>query len=367
MIIAAHFFSPGKEASQLRQCCEILARNNPEDHFIFFADPQKGINLPIAANCKIIAVTPSLRNGLLLHYWYNFKLPSLLNKYNASIFISEAGACSLRTTVPQYMLVKDEVWSSQIWSRGPHSPYIKKFFSKFVNKAAAVFLADDYLEQALLLKYPAVAEKFLVARMGFPSLYKQLSTQEKLAQQDNASQGHAYFLFDCSPATRAHAMVVLKAYSIFKRRLKSSLRLVIRLQETTIEQCVPDFKNYKYKDDVRFVVDPPIETYAPMLATAYAFICMRDDHADKVPGLLAMHCHIPIIALDTARARLLYRDAALYSYPDEKQLADQLMHLYKDEAQRMTYVEKGIVIASAYNWQNAANGLWQTILKLHGL
>ncbi len=363
MTIAAHFFSTKEQPSFLLQCFRVLALQNPGDSFLFFIDPEQIDYASLPVNSKIIPVSPSLKNGLLLHFWYNFKLPVILKKYNASCFVSELAVCSIRTRAPQCMVIND-LAVLETKSPGEYASYTRRFFSKFLQTAAAVLLTEDHMIPKLLHKYPAIINKVSSVRYGLPAAYRQVEPEEHSSLLEEFAGGYEYFLAECSAHTKQGFLAVLKAYSLFKKRLKSGIRLVILLRGISAEDCIPDFKNYKYRNEVSFVPHQSAAKTALLFAAAYAFIYLSGEKARGNSGLCAMRSQVPVITKDNPGSRAIYGDAALFTEPDDKMIADNMMLLYKDETLRNECIKKGLAVATNYSWETTAALLWQTILNI---
>ncbi len=364
MTIAAHFFSSKEQPSFLLPCFLIIATQNPGDTFIIFIDPQQHGRIALPANCRLIPVSPPIKNGLLMHYWYNFKLPALLKKYNVSAFISETGACSIRTVTPQAIFLSDLVMFGKKKSPGVFATYIKRFFPRFVQTAAAVIVPEEVMVTKLSARYPLISNKISSCRYGLPAAYRQVEPEEHTSLLEEFAGGYEYFLSECSVHTKQGMLAILKAYSLFKKRLKSGIRLVILLRGVTAESCIPDFKNYKYRGEVSFVNHRSDEHTALLFAAAYAFLCFPGETTIDNAGLFAMRAYVPVISADTTDNRLIYGEAALFSVPDEKGIADNMILLYKDENLRNEVIHKGSQLASSYTWNHAAGRVWQTILNI---
>ena len=142
------------------------------------------------------------------------------------------------------------------------------------------------------------------------------------------------------------------------------MRLVLLLRDITREDCVKDFKNYKYRHEVHFIVHKSeAETYL-LVGAAYAFIHLPSLVINGIIGLNAMQCGVPLITFDHPDAHVLYGDAALYATNNEKIIAENMMLLYKDETGRNEYIRKGNSLAATYNWPDVAHRTWQTILSI---
>ncbi len=299
-----------------------------------------------------------------MHYWYNFKLPALLKKYNVSAFISETGACSMRAVIPQAIVIKDLVMLGNKKNPGVFATYIKRFFPRFVQSAATVIVTEEFMVTKLSGRYPPLSNKISSCRYGLPAAYRQVEPEEHTGLLDEFAGGYEYFLAECTVHTKHGMLTILKAYSLFKKRLKSGIRLVILLRGTTPGSCIPDFKNYKYRSEVSFVSHRSDDHTALLFAAAYAFLCFPGDTTFYNAGLFAMQAHVPVISSDNPDTRLIFGEAALFSAPDEKGIAANMMLIYKDENLRNEVINKGSQLVSSYTWHNTAERLWQTILSI---
>ena len=108
MTIAAHISlqntvtdtSPGF----IYECLVLLAKRFSHNHFIFIFDRAYPPSLISEKNITPVLMGPPVKNRLLQHYCYNFKIPRLLGKYNADYFISTE-VCSLRSSVQQLLVL----------------------------------------------------------------------------------------------------------------------------------------------------------------------------------------------------------------------------------------------------------------------
>jgi glycosyltransferase involved in cell wall biosynthesis len=364
MTIAAHFFATNQLPSYLYPIFLVIAKENPDEEFIFLTDKNVGQLSDLPGNCKVIPVNPTLKNGLLMHYWYNFKLPSILKKHDVAALITETSVGCLRTNIPQCLLVKDISFLKKKQFSTEYSFYIKKFFHRFIHKSSAVLVAENFMMTKLLLKYPSLQQKISFAGHGLNSSYQPMQPGKREAWLDQHTEGYEYFICDCSSLMLPHIVTLLKAYSIFKKRLKSNMRLILLLRDVTSDECVKDFKNYKYRNEVKFIAHQSEETSASLIAAAYGFIHLPTQLITGITGLNAMQCGVPLLIYDSPEARALYGDAAIYSLNNEKLLADNMILLYKDETARNEYIKKGGSLTASYNWRDAAHQIWQTILSI---
>ena len=101
-----------------------------------------------------------------------------------------------------------------------------------------------------------------------------------------------------------------------------------------------------------------------LTASAYALIYPSFFEGFGVPVLEAMECEVPVITSTGSSMQEIAGDAALYADPGNYiELADKMMHLYKDEMLRASLLQKASTVVSQYTWDKTARLLWQAIQK----
>ncbi len=338
-----------------------MATEQAAVQFIVFCEDPAATGL-LPANCKTVLIKRSLKRSLLLHYWLNYTLPGLLKKYKASLFISENNACSLRTTLPQLMLVKqDFTTSASTGTKTINIRYLKKYFPSFATKAAKVCTINLMLAKEVGARYPVLKDKTSNIYHGLAEYYGPIDELQQAEILDKYTNGSHFFVCECNAGNRTQLVTVLKAFSIFKKRLKSSLQLV--LINKLNENPIPDFHLYKYRKEVKLLTATTEQQEADLVAAAYAAIEISSQQMENDWGLRCMRSEIPLLTVEGKVARQLYEDAATYTALDEKLMADKIMLLYKDEAYRSEQIDKGKNIAAPYTWQHSSQLLWQSILQ----
>ncbi|MBC7867437.1 MAG: hypothetical protein H7X88_07875, partial [Gloeobacteraceae cyanobacterium ES-bin-316] len=328
MIIAAHLHSSSKETPFLQECISRLAGRDVTKEFIVFSDKI----IPALTNHKNLVqliVTPSFKSSLLLHYWYNYKLPGLLKKYKAAVFLGEYSVCSLRTTVPQIMIVKKDFLQVILpWQKKSYTRYLKKYFLSFGTKAAAVCFTKPRIASEFIRRYAVLENKISVVLPGLPGIYKPIELTEKNIIQEKYTGGNEFFVCYFSEDTVSNMVPLLKAFSLFKKRLKSSMQLVLinKLKNNPIK----DFHLYKYRQEVHIINCDTEEMEVQIIASAYAGIYLTEWEPLIDWGLHCLKCTVPLIALQKKDNYRQYEDAALYTQLDEKAIGEKMMLVYKD-------------------------------------
>jgi glycosyltransferase involved in cell wall biosynthesis len=158
---------------------------------------------------------------------------------------------------------------------------------------------------------------------------------------------------------------LLKAFSIFKKRQKSNMKLVLAGRLAwKYDSFIQNLKKYKFKEDVIMLGYLSEDDLVKITGAAYALVYPSLLEGFGVPVLEAMKCNVPVITSVGSSMEEIAKDAALYADAKNfEDIAGKMMLIYKDEKMRKELIEKGKIIAAQYSWQRTAELLWQSILK----
>jgi len=309
---------------------------------------------------------PPARHPLLWKYWYDVKIPAVLKKYAADVFVSADGFCSLITKVPQCIVVHDLAFLHYpSHMKRSHLFFLKKYTPKYLQKAKAISTVSEFSKKDILHNYNVDADKINVVYNAAREIFKPAPRDIKEVIREKYTSGREYFLYVGAIHPRKNLVNLLKAFSVFKKRQKSNLRLVLvgRLA-WKYDSFIMDLKRYKYKHDVLLLGYLGEEELVKIIASAYALVYPSLFEGFGVPILEAMKCDVPVITSANSSMQEIAKDAALYTDPEKfESLAEKMMLIYKDENLRKQLIEKGKLIALDYSWQRTAELLWQSILK----
>ena len=344
-------------------CLNQLTKKYPQHQFLFIFDKPYAESLSFAKNVLPIIAGPQTSNSLRLQYWFNFKIPALLRKHKADVFVSMEGICSLRTKKPQCVLITDLGFLHQPalqkkWLVG----FYKKFTPAFLAKAKTIVTVSEFAKSTLINHYKIDVARVDVIYPGVDEIFKPVDWDEKEIIKEKKADGKAYFLFSGDINANSNHINLLKAFSFFKKRQKSNMMLLIAGRAD--EQIVKDLKTYKFRDEVKLLEKLSIEELAKITAAAYTLVypVLYSDLA--LPALQAMQSQTPVITSNTGALPSICGQAALYCNPmDFKDIAENMMLIFKDEDKAKKLVAAGKVQIQKHDWDNAAAILMQSIQK----
>jgi hypothetical protein len=282
-------------------------------------------------------------------WWYGWLLPRVAKKYKVEGVMMTGGLASGPLPLPQY------IWMT---SSAPYSASR----AKNLLRAAAIFCFSEKDRSSLVSRQPEAENKVVVIQPGPDATVAPLSFEERETAKSEYAGGKEYFLAIVPSAGQKELVNLLKAFSLFKRRQRSNMQLVI------IDRDPPSGKDwkeklstYKYREDLHWA-DPP--SPAGITGAAYALLLPFAGDIPGIPILNAWKAGVPVIAGPELSG--IAGEAALAGGPgDPAALAAQLMLLYKDEPRRNDLIEKGKDRLQHLTRTRPGDEVWKVLQKIN--
>ncbi len=343
-----------------------LVGKNPNHQFVFISDRKHDLPFIKAPNIVEVVTGPVTKHPLLLKFWFNIKVPAVLRKYKADVFVSCEGIISLSTKVPQCMLLQDLAFLQQTsFITKSNIGFYKKNTPKFLATAKSIITTSAWMKQAVITQYNTNAAAIGIIPAGADENFIPISEEEKVAIKNKYTEGKEYFLYtgDIHPAN--NIVNLLKAFSIFKKRQQTGMKLILAGKLSPgFQSFKKSIASYKYKNDVVWLEDVATSDLIQITATAYGLINISLYQGFNSSILQAMQCAVPVIIATDNSTQDLPDGAALYTDANDiSAVADKMKMLYKDENLRKELIQKGSIAAREYNWDKTAGLFWESICK----
>ncbi|HET6767576.1 MAG TPA: glycosyltransferase [Chitinophagaceae bacterium] len=283
------------------------------------------------------------KNHLLKKIWWDVRLPAILNRTKADIFISFENRCSLSTSIPQSILIQP-------------TERIKRVF---IKKAQLVFVLSEAMRNQLKKNHD-LQDKYVTTIYPFAlKRFKMADEKEKEQIKAELSDGKEFFLCTSHFSRKEDFIELLKSFSHFKKRQRSSFKLLLLTESNSFfEQSL---SSYKYRSDVKFIGkrnDP-----ARIIASAYAVVLPFNTNEDVIAALNAMQSGVPVIATKNSLISEIAGDAILCAEEGVNDIGDKMMQLYRDENFRSLLIEKGKSLNRTFTREKSIEKLWQSIMN----
>lgn len=328
-------------------------------HFQFYiiTEDENNFEITEAENCIVKIISLKSTNSIALSYWYNIKLATFIKKVKPSIVWHLDSRCIVGLKTPQIITIAHLSFLYQTnnlsnTARIMYSLYQKKW----IQKASATITFSLFTQKAIFENY-RINNKVEFISPVISSTYNPITYVEKEKIQQTLTGDEEYFLYFGSFNTQHYLVQLLKAFTLFKKRLQSSMKLVLiadAFSNTTILK--EKLKTYKFKEDVLLIENASEELLQKITSAAYAFIYTYEHTSIAFNALQAMQAGVPIACSNTGCLAELFNNVALFfDTNNEKNIAEQMMMLYKDEGLRNNLIENGIKKAQEFNWDKSIN------------
>ncbi len=340
-INAAPFIQPGS-GNYLQDYFLNYASAHPTQELVFIGDYPSTITA--AENVVFIHSKPAANNSLLWKYWLNYTLPAIARRQKASLLIHLGNAVSLRTRLPQWMVVDDLSYIAfpNFYPRQLAS-LLKKNGRAFINKAVKIIALSDFLSSEIQQKFQVPSYKIQPLVILPTATFQSIGWEQKELTREKYASGKEYFLFCGALHGRNNLINLLKAFTFFKTRQKSNMQLVICTENVPGgNSFVRELATYKFRREVILLTDLPEVEKATVMGAAYAFVYPSTYDGTGILALQAMQCGIPVITGNNGVFGLAEPGLVLTVDPTNYQdIAYKMMVLFKEEDQRNELIGAG--------------------------
>ena len=205
---------------------KILTKQYPEHQFYFLFDQPYSKDFIFSQNVHPLVVSPPKGHPVLWKYWYDIKLPLVLKKIKADVFVSLDGFCSLTTKTPQCLLVHDLgfLHHPEAYKKS-HYRFYKRYTPRFLKKAQAIATVSEYLKKDMVSAYQVQPQKVHVVYKGVKESFRPTSFAEQAAIKQKHTGGKEFFLYTGPIQPQKNLNNLLKSISDYKKRQKSEMKL----------------------------------------------------------------------------------------------------------------------------------------------
>lgn len=343
-----------------------MTRNHPEHTFIFIFDRPYAAEFIFADNVVPVVVTPPTRHPFLWYFWFEYRLPRILKKYKADVFLSPDGYLSKKTNVPQLGVIHD----INFVHRPEDLPWLKAryynhFFPKFARIAKRLATVSFYSKEDISRSFKVDYDKIDVVYDGINESFTPISAEQIEDVRKKYCKGNPYFLFVGALHPRKNIAGLLRAFDAFKTVHQNGTKLVIvggEMHKTG--DIFETFENMRFKRDVVFTGRVATNDLRLIFGAALALTFVPFFEGFGIPIVEAMSAGVPVICSNTTSIPEVGGDAVLYADPlKTEQITDAMLKIHNDATLRKSLIEKGFTQKNKFSWDETARLLWMSVEK----
>jgi glycosyltransferase involved in cell wall biosynthesis len=347
-----------------RETLQRITRSHPEHQFIFLFDRPYDKEFLFSDNVTPVVISPPARHPLLWYIWFEWRIPQILRKYKADLFLSPDGYLSLSTRVKQLAVIHDINFA--------HRPkdlpflyalYYNYFFPKFARRAKRIATVSYYSKEDIVRSYHIDPDKIDVVYNGVNKLYTPTSPAEQAATRNKYADGIPYFLYIGSLHPRKNICGLLRAFDAYRTATGKETKLLITgdaLFKT--DDIVKTYEGMRHRKDVIFTGRLSTKDLHQVLGAAMALTFVPFFEGFGIPVIESMSAGIPVICSNTTSLPEVGGHAVLYADPFVvSQIKDAMIRIANETELRETLILKGQKQQQKFSWDKTAEMLWGSI------
>ncbi|MCQ2959462.1 MAG: glycosyltransferase family 4 protein [Bacteroidales bacterium] len=343
-----------------------ICLNHPEHQFYLLFDRMYDKDFIFAENVKPIIVPFQTRHPFLWWFWFHSQIPRVLNALKPDIFVSTDGYSVTNCNLP----IVDVIHDLNFEHYPEHLPrlvrkYYRKFFPEYAKYSTRIATVSEYSKQDIHTLYDIPLEKIDVVYNGVSSTFQPLIESEKTLIKQKYTENNDYFVYAGTLHPRKNIENLFAAFSIFKQKTQSTMKLVIVGEAMFLSQTIQKaYDNHPYKKDIVFTGRVSDKELNYLLGSAFAMTYVPFFEGFGIPILEAFACGIPVITSNCTSMPEVAGDAALLCNPsDIESIANAMISLANDNNLYQTLLENSKKQLEKFSWDQSAELLWQSIEK----
>ncbi len=341
-----------------------LAKQQSHHQFFVIANTNYVGELLLPPNVQVVVLKLKEDGIFLRRRLVDLKVAKALRRIKVDFFISADGLSNVITQIPQLM------WTNVLpvnKSRGERTKLQQLFyqlhFTKCIKKAKVIATPSVFLNTEIEKRYTVSSEKLFVIKPAIMNGFVPMDWEEKEKVKELFSEGCEFFVFVGGFQPQKNLLNVLKAFSLFKKRQQTNMKLLIvgNLNYNNKDN-LDKIESYKFRKGIKLLGYLSPGDYKQIMGAAYGLIypVLSDDLG--LPVLEAMAAGVAVLTSDIKHMEAIGGDAALYADATEPGLiADQMKLLYKDENTRSKLIERGKILAQQFSDDQSSLTVWSII------
>ncbi|MGX5819966.1 glycosyltransferase [Chitinophaga lutea] len=341
--------TPADTGTILTELFDRIVQLHPQAEWLLVASRPLPIRRSWPGNVRVAELKPLAGGRLGRYIWEKWQWPKALRKWKVDRVLSMEEVMPVVPGIPAHLLLARD-------ASVPNSPAAQTFLPAYES----VSLFSAFMRERVVNRFPSMASRIQGLTPGVPDAFRPMNWEEREAVKREFADGNEYFIAIGSLHPSNNIIPLLKAFSMFKKRLRSSMRLVLAGDLAPGgEDVAEQLKSYKFREEVLWIRDADEPTLARLVAGAYALVHTAGSDGLALPVFEALRCEVPAVALYAGATPEAGGDAALHALPEDVgDLAEKMGALYKDELLRSRLLTHA---GHVPGWEDAARALGETV------
>jgi glycosyltransferase involved in cell wall biosynthesis len=341
-----------------------ITRDHPEHRFIFIFDRKFSDEFIFSDNITPVIAHPQSRHPVLWYLFFDWGIPPVLKKHQADIFFSPDGWLSLRTKIPSIPVIHDlNFFHNPQWIEWAPMKYYNYFFPRFIKKAKHIITVSEFSKNDICERFQVDKKDVSIAYNGSSEGFAPLMEKKQEKVRKKYAAGKQFFLFVGLVHPRKNLLRTIEAFTLFKRKTESDLKLlIVGSTKYMTEDVKKVYEHSEVKNDIFFCGRLPDSELKKVTASALAQVYVSLFEGFGIPILEAMNCETPVITSTTSSMPEVGGDAVLYADPySVESISEAMIKIFKDEKLRKSLIKKSGEQRTKFSWDKTAALVWNSL------
>ncbi|ATL46293.1 hypothetical protein COR50_03400 [Chitinophaga caeni] len=329
-----------------------LAGQNPANDWNILTDASFQFAAPMPSNLRQSLVKGNTGSGLGRLLQQSLHWPNAMKQYQPDILFCIDFIYPIKAGRKAYLALMYFPGILQSEKAKKHLPLYE-----------GIIVFSGYMKQQVLQAFPAMEGKVTVVAPGVPAGLAPLDWDERQALKQKYANAAEYFVVVSSIHPKNNIIPLLKAFSAFKKRMRSSMKLVIVGSVSAAgAEIMESLKTYRFRDEVKCLQDVTAAELSKIIAGAYAMVHVAGNDGMALPVYIAAATEVPLVVTNGSAAAEIGKNGALRVVPgDINDLAEKIGAIYKDEHLRAKILQQLPTGNNFPSWRDAANNILETL------
>jgi glycosyltransferase involved in cell wall biosynthesis len=343
-----------------------ITKNNPEHRFFFLFDRPFNDKYIFASNIQPLVIGPPAVHPLLWYTWFEWRIPPVLRKIKADLFLSTEGMIPLKAKVPCLTVIHDLNFHHRPLDLPKlQAMYYRRFFGKFALNSSRIATVSEFSKEDITKTLKIDPKKIDVVYNGAAEEFYPVEEPLHNKIRSEISGGDPYFLFVGNLSPRKNVPNLINAFNEFRANHPDRYKLVIVGQRFFLNgELDKTYNSSPFKKDIVFPGPKTRDELRELYSAAEALVFVPWFEGFGLPVIEAMKCGTPVISSNITSLPEIGGEAAIYVDPgDPKGIAKAMLGLSRDGVQRKELITRGHLQAEKFTWDHTANSLWSSVIK----
>ncbi len=344
-----------------------LLQHFKETKFVLISDLPLKATFEESKQIEKVALGKLPKTNLSLQRHFNHKLFNLLKESNCDLFLSLTGILPQKYKGRSCLLISDHDILQETTKRpSSFARYRDKKRLQSLPKASCILTLSKYTQSLLLSSLQLPEEKIKVIQPVTDARFTPLEWEERQEVKEKYSEGKEFIFFSGSLKEKEPLLLLLKAFTILKKKMNSGMMLVIEGEkEEAFKKFSELLRTYHFGKDVKVTGSISRKEKAALAGAAYAGVIPSSPPSFYSPVIDLIQCHTPVIVPQESIHEAVGEEMVLSFTPESyTDLGKQLCELYKNEEIRANLIRQEEIQTTQISIEGEMRHLLDIIRKI---